>query len=227
MMKFFVFSLALLAVFVDGAHNTDRDQRAVNLEGWALLGKYCFGYDKNGGEVGRIDLKVTRRGDTPQQLSNLTVLIFDSEASSWPSLTLDMSCKAKAAKAKDAFKVEEFRVNFVNGAWQMPHVPITEHYTPLEWYVVLSRCNDAEADRAIDVDYDLHWSGAGLYDNEMGPKQCVDNGATGSATKNALTVFAVILSLLVVALTFYVVKQRKTIMSGRGVRIDTDDDGGR
>lgn len=222
--------LALLAVSVTAAHGLNRFKPATSPEGWHLLGKYCFGYAKDSQEVGRIDLQINNpnRIAGAAQFSNLTVLIYDSEPSSWPALRFDMTCEQKLKMAKDAFKVDQFTVNFdINNQWQMPHVPITETYTPLEWYVVLARCNSAVNEQAFDVDYDLHWTGSGIYDNEMGPLQCIDNGATGSSTKTALTVIDILLAVVVIFLSFFVFQQRKSIMNGRGHKISDHDDGGR
>lgn len=229
-----IVACALVSATHDNGRIDYRWKNAISGDGWALIGKYCFGYSSAetgegsvGGQqqIGNIDLAV--RGKT--QYENLTVLIFDDEPNSWGMAGKDeIPCKDKYQYAKDFAKKEAYQVTFAaDGVWTMHQTPLYEHLLPREWYVVLARCaNEKPDDRHFDVDVDLHWTDEGVYDNGMGPNQCVDNGVIVSGTRVALGVFIGIFALITFVLALYVRAQRKNLKANRGVRVDqTETDG--
>jgi len=230
--------LLTVAVIVSAIHNNGKESHrytnATSYDGWALLGKYCMGYSSpqtgegsTGGmnEIGNIDLKI----QSYQNYENLTVLIYDDEPTSWGALKEDMTCVEKYKYAKDFSQQDYFKVviNPVTQRWSMQRTPLFGHVQPRTWYVVLARCANVNTDdHKFDVMYDLHWSDNGVYNNGMGPDQCVDNGVVVDGTRVVLGVFIGIFAVITFLLAFYVKGQRVQLKRGIGVRLseETADD---
>jgi hypothetical protein len=223
---------ALVSATHDNGKISNRWSPAVSGDGWFLLGKYCFGYSSSatgegsvGGQqqIGNIDLMVR----STQNYENLTVLIYDDEPGSWGTAgKAEIPCADRYQYAKDFTRRKAFKVNTEgDGLWIMHQTPLYEHLRPREWYVVLARCDNAKPDdRHFDVEVDLHWTDEGVYDNGMGPNQCVDNGVIVSGTRVALGVFIGIFALITFVLALYVRAQRKNLKANRGARVDQSDE---
>lgn len=233
-MKGALFVLLLLGVVFSAPSKDPQRWKFVESrddKGWALLGKYCVGYTKQSSvnqiaAVVNLDIKNQESLET----QNMTILIYDSEPDSYPSLTDQLTCDAKIAKAKDYYKEPIFTVHFnkITGLWRMPTIQILEKAEPRTWYLVLATCHNKKMDdRVFAVTYDLEWTPLSVYDNGMGPNQCVDHGVVMASGRVGLIVSLCIFILLTVVLGFYVRAQRNNLKAGRGMRVENKpSDGG-
>jgi hypothetical protein len=176
--------------------------------------------------VGGISLMVRNREN--KKFDNLTVLFYDDEPSSWPGIAWDGQCADRYKLAKDFAFMNELHVELsgVSNSWKLdPPIKLKEHTQPRKWYVVLARCANKDwQQQGFDVEYDIHWHSTGVYDNGMGPHQCVDHGATHTGTVTALGVSVGVFALTTLALALLVRKQRENIKQGRGVRVGQEAD---
>jgi hypothetical protein len=111
----------------------------------------------------------TPGGYLPTPTEGLEVLLYDDQATSYPSLTPGMSCEEKRKRAKNYEDITKyFAVVFdKEGFWFSHHVPLADH-VPRNWYLVLSTC----AGGPYTVEHDIKWTHQGVFTAGTGPFQC-------------------------------------------------------
>jgi hypothetical protein len=178
-----------------------------------------------------IMLKRVQAGNTSTPTKNLEVLIYDDQADSYPSLTPEMTCEQKRARAKNYEDLAKyFAVAFdTKGYWYSNHVPIADH-KPRDWYLVLAKCGGG----AFTVEHDLKWTHTGVFAAGTGPFQCTakpedttyfSDGGQGIAT--GLVVSFVVLTLIACTLCAVLIREcarTQDVLSGKAKQSVALDD---
>ena len=108
-------------------------------DGWAFASKFCFDYNppESADAAGLLAAQVFTLDAGPPS-GNLTMLVYDDEADSWPRIygRNGLTCAQKSAVAKASYPI----AFDANGQWSLPSQfqSVFEHRRPRFWYVVVA-----------------------------------------------------------------------------------------